>query len=154
MRSPQPAPRYAGRQTLSWRHPDTSSPGDAQSWRKQFGLDPKPQAAASSAQPVSLHPLVPWSARCLCMCLMVSTIRSWPSHLQLLTVANFAHSYQDAKAIAAAAIEAAKALSTTDQYGRTIVTETRKFAGQNVQVRSGTGAASWTSNAMRCAITA
>ncbi len=88
------------------------------------------------------------------MCLMVSTIRSWPSHLQLLTVANFAHSYQDAKAIAAAAIEAAKALSTTDQYGRTIVTETRKFAGQNVQVRSGTGAASWTSNAMRCAITA
>lgn len=36
--------------------------------------------------------------------------------------------------MAAAAMEAAKALATTDQYGRTIVTETRKFAGQNIQV--------------------
>lgn len=38
--------------------------------------------------------------------------------------------------MAAAAIEAANALATTDQYGRTIVTETRKFAGQNIQARS------------------
>ena len=42
---------------------------------------------------------------------------------------------QDAKAIAAAALEAAKAIATTDQYGRAVVTETRKFAGQSVQVR-------------------
>ena len=41
---------------------------------------------------------------------------------------------QDAKAIAAAALEAAKAIATTDQYGRAVVTETRKFAGQSVQV--------------------
>lgn len=39
------------------------------------------------------------------------------------------------KAVAAAAIAAAKALATADQYGRTIVTETRKFAGQTIQVR-------------------
>jgi len=41
-----------------------------------------------------------------------------------------------AKAMAAAAMEAAKALATTDQYGRTIVTETRKFAGQNIQMKT------------------
>lgn len=38
--------------------------------------------------------------------------------------------------MAAAAMEAANALASTDQYGRTIVTETRKFAGQNIEARS------------------
>jgi hypothetical protein len=42
--------------------------------------------------------------------------------------------FEASKAVAAAAIAAAKALATTDQYGRVIVTESRKFAGQNIQV--------------------
>lgn len=63
-----------------------------QSWKRQLGLGPqKQQAATSSGQP-------------------------------------------GAVAVAAAALEAAKATATTDQYGRTVVTETRKFAGQTIQV--------------------
>lgn len=64
-----------------------------QSWKRQLGLGPQKQQAAS------------------------------PS------------GQQDAVAVAAAALEAAKAIATTDQYGRTIVTETRKFAGQTIQVK-------------------
>lgn len=43
--------------------------------------------------------------------------------------------FEASKAVAAAAIAAAKALATTDQYGRVIVTESRKFAGQNIQMK-------------------